>query len=299
MSTSVAAKGAGTRTPPALGTRAVERLTDDAPIVVRIAAVMADCRMVEKSATNEQQGYTFAPEGEIVEMLRQLMAAAGIVLHADLEQVERYAVQFKNSQGSGVTVHVRYTLTGPLDSMPSCSWQGDATDNADKALPKALTAAKKSFLVHTFLLSTGSDPDAGGELSAPARRPPPQPPAPDKLASPAQVRRAFAIAANGDPIIPQDYVRLLAHLLTRTHADRVGKSIHALTMGEIRGVFDALEDYRSGPERQAYWDERLGKMAAFLEGQSAPPLDEPPSVVELPDDEPDPFRAESDVDIPF
>jgi len=273
--TSVAAKGAGSRS-----ARHVDGLADDASVIARIAAVMADCRMIEKSAVNEQQGYAFAPEGEMVDMLRPLLARAGVVLHSDLEHVERYSVKFRNSEGTGCTVTVRYTLLGPNDSLPASSWQGDATDNADKALPKALTAAKKSFLVHTFLLSTGIDPDAGGELST--GRPPARvaPPAPDRPASPAQVRRAFAIAANGDPIIPQEHVRLLGHLVSRSHEDRVGRSIHDRTMTEMRRVFEALDDMRR-PERAPVWAERLGKMAALLDRErngpgSTPPEDPPP-----------------------
>jgi hypothetical protein len=314
--TSVAAKGAGTKSGP-VSSRVVDGLADDASIVARIAAVMADCRMIEKSAVNEQQGYSFAPEGEMVDMLRPLMARAGIVLVADLESVERYEVKFRNSAGTGCTVHLRYTLVAPNDSTPGVSWQGDATDNADKALPKALTAAKKSFLVHTFLLSTGIDPDAGGELSTgspPAPRA--APPAPDRPASPAQVRRAFAIAANGDPVIPQDHVRLLGHLISRSHEDRVGRSIHDLTMSEMRRVFDALDDMRR-PERAPVWAERLGKMAALLDrerngpGSTTPAPEDPPpdqpfevtyreAIERAAAVEPEPeVAAETDDDIPF
>lgn len=262
---SVAAKGAGTVTP--ARARAVDEIADDANVVTRIAAVMADCRRLEKTDVNAQQGYAFTSEADMTEMLRPLLAAAGLVLRAELESVDRWVAKFRSSEGTGVTVHVRYTLHGPLDSLPSQPWQGDATDNADKALPKALTAAKKSFLVHTFLLSTGVDPDAGGELStrpAPAPRPAAQPPpAPDRPASDAQRNRAYAMAAEVG--LQRELVTVLAHLLTRTRDDPAGKGISALSMAEIRKVFDAIERY---PSDRPYWDERLGKMAAFLDREA-------------------------------
>lgn len=263
---------------------AVAALHEKASVVERVAAVMSDCWRIEKSGKNEQQGYAFAQEGDITEMLRAAMGRARLILHATIVGEDRYVAKFRNSEGTGVIVHVDYTLLGPNDSLPASRWSGEATDNSDKAVPKALTAAKKSYLVHTFLLSTGVDPDAGGELSSrgasqtapravePARAP--------RLASEPQIRRAFALARNAD--IDPELVRLSSRLVTRTHANPDGVSMHEMTEPQIRALYAIIEGWA---ERPPDWDSKLGKMAARLDSQRQDAAAEAPDVAPEPVDQ--------------
>ena len=260
---------------------AVAALHEKASVVERVAAVMEDAWRIEKSGKNEQQGYAFAQESDIAEMLRAAMGRAKLILHATIVGEDRYVAKFRNSEGTGVVVHVEYTLLGPNDSLPPSRWSGEATDNSDKAVPKALTAAKKSYLVHTFLLSTGVDPDAGGEESSrgdvqAAPRAVEQARAP-RLASEPQIRRAFALARNAD--IDPELIRLSARLMTRTRDIPDGLGMHDLSEPQIRAIYSLIEDW---PNRPADWDARLGKMAARLDSQRQD------AGAEAPDPEPDP-----------
>jgi hypothetical protein len=261
---------------------AVAALHEKASVVERVAAVMSDCWRIEKSGKNEQQGYAFAQEGDITEMLRAAMGRARLILHATIVGEDRYVAKFRNSEGTGVIVHVDYTLLGPNDSLPASRWSGEATDNSDKAVPKALTAAKKSYLVHTFLLSTGVDPDAGGELSS---RGAAQPPAPreaisPRLASEPQIRRAFALARSAD--IDPELIRLSARLMTRTRDLPDGLGMHDLSEPQIRAIYTLIEEW---PNRPADWDTRLGKMAARLDSQRQDAAAEAPDVAPEPVDQ--------------
>ena len=89
-------------------------------------------------------------------------------------------------------------------------------------------------------------------------------------------------------IVTRDHVRLSAHLITRTHDRPLGRSIHALTTGEMQTLYGMLDDWENRPPD---WDAKLGKMAAALDAdldfQGQPDADPvPPADGDyLPDDE--------------
>lgn len=138
----------------------------------KLASVLADVRRIPKRGRNTAQNYDFAREGDIADMIRDSLAAHRVAFKASISQREAgdlavvYNVITSNSGSSGIEciVDVDITLTcADTGEDQLAHWQGVATDYTDKALPKALTAAKKTYLVFTFLVSTGDEePDASG-----------------------------------------------------------------------------------------------------------------------------------------
>lgn len=138
----------------------------------KLASVLADVRRIPKRGRNTAQNYDFAREGDIADMIRDSLSAHRIAFSATFRVREAgdlavvYNVIHSKGGGSGVEciADVDITLTcGDTGEAQTVAWQGVATDYTDKALMKALTAAKKSYLVFTFLVSTGAEEaDASG-----------------------------------------------------------------------------------------------------------------------------------------
>lgn len=153
----------------------LEHLAEDPPKVglqPKLASVLADVRRIPKTGFNDKQNYKFAREGDIADMIRDSLAAHWIAFKASIRTREdgslsviHNVIQSRGgTAGVEIVVDVDITLTcAHTGETETAVWQGVATDYTDKALMKALTAAKKSYLVFTFLVSTGDEEaDAGG-----------------------------------------------------------------------------------------------------------------------------------------
>lgn len=161
-----------------------EVMAADAPplgLQAKLASVLADVRRIPKLGYNSAQKYAFAREGDIADMIRDSLAAHRVSFKAsiarreagDLAVIYNVITSNNGTQGVECIVDLDITLTcGDTGETQEAAWQGVATDYTDKALPKALTAAKKTFLVFTFLVSTGDEePDATGiQRGAPPRQ---------------------------------------------------------------------------------------------------------------------------------
>ncbi len=132
--------------------------------------VWGEVRRVKKSGKHPTQGYMFATESDIADLIRELCANAGIVIRQTIEEVaEREIGQTKNGNPiTRYTVKVAYTVTNGREDWPEQKWQGQADDSSDKGMAKALTACRKTFLIATFQVSSGDDPD--GQVSPEVQR---------------------------------------------------------------------------------------------------------------------------------
>lgn len=127
------------------------------------SAVMADVRALAKGERNQQQGFNFRGVDAV-------MNAAGPALREHGVSVVPVAVtdvQASTYTTKGGTVMrdvflvVSYLITGPAgDTMPGAA-AGEASDAGDKATPKAMSVAYRTFLLQALTLPTDErDPDA-------------------------------------------------------------------------------------------------------------------------------------------
>lgn len=136
----------------------------------KLAEVMALTERVAKRGRNEFHKYDYATESDIVDAVRLGLAAHRVMLMPSVREVLR--------EGTLTTVLMRFTFTdGETGEQESYDWAGTGDDKGDKGLYKAMTGALKYFLLKTFLLPTGDDPEADTETDkrasgqAPASRP--------------------------------------------------------------------------------------------------------------------------------
>jgi ERF superfamily len=141
-------------------------LSDDmrakAQLYKKLSEVMAAVGKLPKDGQNSHFGYKFATDQTVYTAVRQLLAERSIILiseMADCQMVE-----------SAWVVAFNFTFCdGDTGATITSRWYGEAVaitskgTRDDKGLNKTATAALKYFLLKTFIIATGDDPDADGE----------------------------------------------------------------------------------------------------------------------------------------
>jgi len=127
----------------------------------KIAAVAAAVSRIPKNGRNEFHRYNYATESDITDGLRELLNANGLAfLPPSVISWERDEAADNPKIGPRTRVQVQFALgcadTG--ETFTTILW-GEANDNADKGFYKAYTGAVKYYLMKTFLIATGDDPE--------------------------------------------------------------------------------------------------------------------------------------------
>lgn len=137
----------------------------------KIAAVAAAVIRIPKNGENTFHRYKYATESDITDGLRELLHANGLAfLPPSVISWERDEVADNPKIGPRTRVQVQFALgcatTG--ETYTTVLW-GEANDNADKGFYKAYTGAVKYYLMKTFLIATGDDPEQDShQQNAPA-----------------------------------------------------------------------------------------------------------------------------------
>jgi hypothetical protein len=127
-------------------------------LVSKLAEVMSAVAFVPKRGHNTFHGYDYATEADIVAAIRMELAQRSIVLLPGVSKWTREPVGEKGS----VLTHLDMTFTffdGETGEELTRPWLGAGTDKEDKGAYKAMTGGEKYFLLKTFLMPTGDDPE--------------------------------------------------------------------------------------------------------------------------------------------
>ena len=141
-------------------------------LFAKLAAVLGEAHRIPKNGWNDFNKYHYATEGDALDVIRPLLAKHGIGIMYGVEEVQ----QLENAR---TLVKVRITLGDDTGAMLTTTAYGEARDAdrngnpQDKGLYKAITGAMKYWILKTFLLSTGDDPEGdSGNDQAPPKKPP-------------------------------------------------------------------------------------------------------------------------------
>lgn len=122
-------------------------------IFSKIAKVMEKVSKVPKNGYNSFHKYNYATESDLTESIRPILLESGLAFFSSVLEQER--------DGEFTKVKMEFTLadvdTGEV--LKSIYW-GEGQDKGDKGLYKGYTGATKYFLMKTFLIPTGDDPEA-------------------------------------------------------------------------------------------------------------------------------------------
>lgn len=134
-------------------------------IVERMARVMAEMQVVDKSGQNREQGYKFRPIDEFMNSLHGPLSKYGVVITPRVKSIER-SERDRMRQGTivGITrvvdMLVEYTFSAPDGSEVVTVTAGEGADVADKATNKAMAGALKYAIMQTFMVPTRDMVDA-------------------------------------------------------------------------------------------------------------------------------------------
>jgi len=132
-------------------------------IYEKLGQVISEKINVEKSGYNDAQKYKYVEIAEIKKTIQELLAKHGLVYFGTCEGIERVSLGLNkdgNAKPEMTRVKMKYTLaeTKTNEKIESVFY-GEGMDAGDKGVYKAYTGAEKYFLIQTFAISTGDDPE--------------------------------------------------------------------------------------------------------------------------------------------
>jgi hypothetical protein len=128
-------------------------VSEQKSIFAKISKVMSMVSRVPKNGYNAFHKYNYATESDLTESIRSILFEIGLAFFSSVLDQER--------SGEFTKVKMEFTLadTETGEVLKSVYW-GEGQDKGDKGLYKAYTGATKYFLMKTFLIPTGDDPEA-------------------------------------------------------------------------------------------------------------------------------------------
>lgn len=130
----------------------------------KLLAVQKAVTNIEKNGRNAHHGYDFAQHADVSREIRTALNDAGVIFTAAATSCERV--------GDLTTVYLRLGFQdGESLEERTHEWIGWGSDKQDKGGYKAYTGGIKYFLLDTFLLPTGDDPENDGGQKAQAAKP--------------------------------------------------------------------------------------------------------------------------------
>lgn len=133
-------------------------------LVAKLAEVMGEMAHVPKEGFNAAQKYKFVRETDVAERASALLAERKVWIHqtvADHTITELYRTASGNTMWlSTVAMDFQFIDGETGETTSPQRFVGAGADTGDKGIYKAMTGAEKYFLMKTFLVSTGDDPEA-------------------------------------------------------------------------------------------------------------------------------------------
>jgi hypothetical protein len=136
-----------------------------ASLAGKLIEVMESVGHLEKRGRNDFHKYNYVTEADVVQALRSELAKRKILLFPAAPQSRR------EPAGESFLTTVEMTLTfmdAETGEKLSAHWYGTGQDKGDKGLYKAYTGGIKYFLMKTFLIPTGDDPEGDTSVDASA-----------------------------------------------------------------------------------------------------------------------------------
>lgn len=135
----------------------------------KMAKVMGLVSRIPKNGYNDHHKYKYASADDVADTIRDAMAESKLALFVDMGEPVQETFEYTDGYGkqkSTVRTTIRFAFTfacGDTGATRTSAWTGQVDDNSDKAVSKCATVAEKYFLMKTFVVSAGDEPDADAD----------------------------------------------------------------------------------------------------------------------------------------
>ncbi len=131
-------------------------MTECKSLACKLAQVMSEVQSVPKKGYNDFHKYNYVMEADLLEAIRDKLAQKKVFIFSSVDELIQ--------EGTLTTVKMTFTFVdGESGEQFSVTYYGTGDDKGDKGAYKAYTGALKYFLMKTFLVPTGDDPEADTE----------------------------------------------------------------------------------------------------------------------------------------
>jgi hypothetical protein len=139
-----------------------ETLARRAKLYTKINKVIVEMKRVAKNGRNTFFNYSYATESDLVDAIRNNLEEVALALLPPI--VLGYEIVERPKAKGGMEYIARVTLQYGLADCETGEVQtailiAEGADSVDKAFYKAYSGGTKYFLMKTFLVSTGDDPE--------------------------------------------------------------------------------------------------------------------------------------------
>ena len=126
----------------------------------KMAKVLAEIEYIPKRGYNKFHKYHYALAADVLDFMRKKFVEHGLVLIPSCLHSERESFAAKEGTNLLTNLTLQFIIADPeTGDTVTCPWTGDGMDKGDKGIWKAYTGAEKYFLMQTFLIPTGDDPE--------------------------------------------------------------------------------------------------------------------------------------------
>ena len=133
-------------------------------LIAKLAEITGLMAKIPKDGWNANQKYKFVRESDVAERVSALLSERKIFLHQTVVSHNMTALYTTQSSSqmwlTEVVMSFRFIDGETGETTETAHFVGHGADTGDKGVYKAMTGAEKYFLMKTFLISTGDDPEA-------------------------------------------------------------------------------------------------------------------------------------------
>jgi len=118
----------------------------------KVLAIQSEMTKLPKNGYNSFHKYAYVTEADAMEMFRDLCVKHGVVVIPTISIVAH--------NGDLTTINASYRIIDcDTGKEITCEIPGQGQDKGDKGIYKAITGSYKYFIMKTFMIPTGDDPE--------------------------------------------------------------------------------------------------------------------------------------------
>lgn len=146
-------------------------MSDIVGLYAKMATIMGELERLTKDGKSDQLRYKFVRDADVFDTVREQLARYNIAFFPAVTGYDQTPITSKNgAAGYHTVISLEFTFVcGDTGETFKSLWAGESDSYDDKGISKAITLAQKTFLLKTFVLSTGDpndDPDSRNEEAA-------------------------------------------------------------------------------------------------------------------------------------